>query len=702
MADGVKDIKNVTVVEEELNLKYEVTAKGFCEGDCVLCISNENSTDETKRLPSKCVWNGALGTLTVEKNNVEQGPELYLYIFDKSTGISSSIVRVYSERAELNRWELSGNGELILYVKKDCPIFPLSDKVMMAYMDRYGKERTCYMQLPSTRIRLDEIDVTPEDKSFAFSICYHMKDAGAEIFSASTEVIEVYPACPAITAASYTDGCIEVQLKEKPDKATVEVELIEDGVTLLKTDLTDGRMNVGDVVWNRDAVYSIRACYRNDKGKSEVSDNVVVEVRMPEIVACEFRNGTAVLKLAQRAVYQYGYDNVNETVCGDSISVPETVRAVSVAMKRGLSTGPVAGYELKNNAFYAIRTENGRVFYFYGERPDGMAAGQDVTVTLDTMTEPWTDYDGTCFALKKGEEGKPVLTVKAAYYTVGAEEMESDFLAMTEKLLSDEYTDQKDSLLNEIRTRLIDTVPVEAGEHAFFMYGYCPQNGYTGISEGMSLLTEYAVYQNVPDEDEQTCFAEGLSGFAGSGTARYEVVRRNGKLTVDSFAASMNFEVPPPPAMTGDAKLQGGAGMADMLFGNFTNTVMRVVYPAQYLERTSGGEMVYADNVCVITAGNMKELHQATVNMRRRAAWIPNVCYQYFRGKSIIVPQIKIDVNGNAGWFSLGIRLGDVMEQWGMKETDGVRLYRRRNGILYEVLSPCRETVLLIGDRVVI
>lgn len=699
METGVKDIKNVRITEDDLHLMYEVTAKDICDGNCSLCISCENTTDVTKRLPATSTWYGASGKLTIDKSLVTQGDELYLYISDQDSGITSSIVKVYSERAQLKRWTISDRGELVLYVRRNSPLFHLSDKLVLAYSDCYGKKRTCFIELPHMRIGLDELDVAFEDPRFTFTLNFHMKDGQAEINGAPTPEIDIYPSGPDIQSVSYIGNRLDVQLSGRPETATVIGELYEDGVRVLNAELEDGKMDVSNMTWSRNAVYTLRAWYKNDTGTSPKSDPVVVEVRKPDVEFCEFSGGLASLKLAVPAVYQYDYGDGLQTVSGDSVTVPDSAKELSIAIKRGLYTGPSLDFKLQQRAFYPLAQANGQTLYFYGERPDDMTPGQELAIQLDRQAVGWKDYDGTCFALTKTGDEKLLLKVKTAYYTTEPAEIETDYLSMTEAVLSLESTAESDSLLNDIRMKIIENVPIPAGEYAFFHYGYNPQDGYTDIFEGMSLLTEYAVYQNVPDE-VGTSVLDGLSGFAGSGTARYTIIRRNGKLTVDPFAGSMNFDVPPPTPMSGDAKLQGGAGMADLLFKDFTNPVMRLVYPAQYPERTGGGDLVYADNICLITAADMKNLHQATVNMRRRATWVPDVCYQYFRGKSFMLPQIRIEVNGNAEWHSLGIQLGDILEQSGIKDLSGVKLYRNRAGKLYPVYSPCKEMTLLLGDRI--
>ena len=168
-------------------------------------------------------------------------------------------------------------------------------------------------------------------------------------------------------------------------------------------------------------------------------------------------------------------------------------------------------------------------------------------------------------------------------------------------------------------------------------------------------------------------------------------------MTVDPFVGSMNFDVPAPATMVGDNKLQGGAGISDLLFKNFSNPLVRLVYPVTFSERTGTGNLVYADNICLITASQTKYLLDATANMRRRKTYVVNACYHYFRGRSVIIPQIRIEVNGNKEWVSLGTRLGDILTQY---DAEKALLYRRKNRKLYPVISPVDEMILLIGDKI--
>lgn len=694
--EGVKDIKFVSITEDESYVVYEISAKDFCGGNCMPCLSLENNTEESKRLAATGEWFGASGKLTVEKSLIPHGRELYLYLFDKDSGMSSTIVKVYTEKAQLEKWMVTEEGYLVFRMNRDSTLFSMSSQLILMYTDRYGIQKTCRMDLPEMRIGLDKLDIFPEDLQFSFTLGYMMEDGSSKIYGAPTSLETIYPAPPVIQSLNCSGKTLSVVLEQKPDQALVTGELREDGTSVKCCDLTGNEMDVSDVVWNPDASYTLTLWYRNEKGRSLKSNPVAVATKMPELVSCTFENDRTKIILADESVYLINYGGKSEYVKGNVCYVPVSTKELTACQKKGLATGPEMKVEVKQSAYYPLRASDGRVYHFYGERPDEAKTDQDISAVVAKEMEGLKGHEGTCFVVKPEENGEVILTIKKERYTLSADDVRTDYTSMVESLAREEIP-QVEDLLSAVRQAVQEKMPMDSEDAPFFYYDYAPWDGYTGICEGMCLQTEYAVYQNVPEEEDAFQFAKGLSGFSGSGTARYLVVKRDGKLTVDPFAGSMNVDVPAPEPMAGDNKLQGGAGISDLLFKDFSNPFVRLVYPVMFSKRTDVGNLVYADNICLITASQTKYLLDATANMRRRKTYVVNASYHYFRGRSVIIPQIRIEVNGHREWVSLGTRLGDVLTQYDAKEA---LLYRRRNGKLYPVISPADEMILLIGDKI--
>lgn len=694
--EGVKDIKCVSITEDELYVVYEISAKDLCGGNCMLCLSMENNTEESKRLTATSEWLGAFGKLTVEKSLLPHGRELYLYIFDKDSGMSSTIIKVYAEKAQLEKWMITEEGYLVLRMNRNSTLFSMSSQLILMYTDRYKTQKTCRMTLPEMRVGLDELDLLPEDTQFSFTAEYMMEDGAAKIYGAPTPIESIYPAPPVIQSVSCNEQVLSVVLLKKPDSASVTGELQEDGTTVKCCGLTDNKMDVSDIVWNPEASYTLRLWYANEKGMSLKSKPITVTTQLPEMVLCTFEEGKAKIVLAEKAVYLISHDAQSEYIKGNECSVPATTKEITACLKKGLATGPEKKIEVKQPAYYPLQAKDKRIYHFYGERPDEVIADQDISEVMEKKQEGLKGYEGTCFVLKADESGEVTLTIKKERYTLSADDVRTDYTSMIESVAKEELS-RTEELLSSIRKAVLTKMPMNAEDAPFFCYDYAPWDGYTGIREGMCLQTEYAVYQNVPEEEDDSQFAKGLSGFAGSGMARYLVVKKNGNLTVDPFAGSMSFEVSAPATMMGDNKLQGGAGILDMLFKNFSNPLVRLVYPTTFSERTGTGNLVYADNICLITAPQTKYLLDATANMRRRKTYVANACYHYFRGRSVIIPQIRIEVNGTKEWVSLGTRLSDVLAQY---DAGTATLYRRKVGKIYPVISPAKEMILLIGDKI--
>ena len=103
---------------------------------------------------------------------------------------------------------------------------------------------------------------------------------------------------------------------------------------------------------------------------------------------------------------------------------------------------------------------------------------------------------------------------------------------------------------------------------------------------------------------------------------------------------------------------------------------MRLVYPTQFTDRNSTGNLCYDRNICLLSCNNWESLLKATENMRKGGLGVDGCAYHYFRGRAVVIPQICISVSGNVLWVSLGTRLMDVQKSVGLKECSLFRMVK--------------------------
>ena len=337
-------------------------------------------------------------------------------------------------------------------------------------------------------------------------------------------------------------------------------------------------------------------------------------------------------------------------------------------------------------AIYAKMQEN-KCFYISCDDPETYDFTQDIVLNLSVALTEGCAYQGSYFSLQS-MEGQTLLTIKKEIYSAASEEVKNDYALLMKQI------DGQNAVIEAVGRMIRERMPLEKENMLFYHYTFEPDKGRVDIMEGMSLLTEYTLYQNVPNTKQSTM---DLNGYVGTGTARYAVVKRAGKLVVDSFVSGINMQVEPPKAIASDNRLCGGAGVVDLLYNGFSAEHMKLVYPVKFIERNSTGDLCYDKNICLISASSRQKLTEAADNMRKNTLSMDGVAYHYFRGRSVVIPQILITLLGSPVWVSVGTTLADVCKMLGK---NSCRLYRHIEGELAVVVNPESTISLLAGDYI--
>ncbi len=698
---SVSDIINVDMSDDgDGNYSYTVTVKEACSGTVKVCLSPQNTGDAKKRLNVQSQWYGTAGSATVEKSLLANQTDLYIYLLDEDTGVNSTIVKVYYEPFTFMRLVISQEGFLTIFPDRGRSAWQISSEIICEYEDREGIQNTYRIALPCTALRLSEFDVWKDTPKLTFQMRYYMKNQKAEVFGALSEKVTLYLAPPVVTGAAFEGDTLSVT-GTFTEGAQVNARIMSRETPVFTGTLSkEGTLDVSSVRLEESGSYTLVLSHKGSCCDSYDSVPVPVITGLPEVTGCEYAQDHAVVRMERDGIYQVSYGSVCGEITGKSFTVPKEEKAVKVCMAGfccgAVSTGPSVEYTLRSPGFYPVKAEN-RVFYAWQEKPDSLKADSDITAEITGAVSKAEGYAGAYFTTRKGSDSLTLTIKKEIYAAAAPGAVRDDYKAL---LL---HYQQENDTISRLKQALREYLPMQKEDFLFYQYGFASGDGYTDITEGMQLLTEYTLYQNIPDADNkvsgtESAFAD-LSGFAGTGVVFYQVVGRDGKLKVEPFAGSMDFLVEPPTPMTGDNKLCGGAGVADLLYTGFARSYMRLVYPAVFARRNSVGNLDYSRNICLITADSLKLLEDATVNLRRGALSLSDVSYHYFRGRSVIVPRIGILINGKLEWVSLGTTLGDVKKSLGMS-TETPVLKRRRQGGIYPVYGADDQIPLFQGDCV--
>lgn len=683
---SLSEIKEIQMSEDGDNYVYEVYTEEACPGSVAVVLSKTRTVEQGTVISADSEWDILSGRVTVEKTKLENITELYIYLKDTSTGSVGTAVRVYSEPLRLLQCYLTADAELVLLPERGESAYEFSKRLVLSYVDEYEYVRYFFLDLPNGRVGLEQLGLWKDTKLLTFQLAYYMEDEGAGVYGAPCQATTIYIAPPNVEKTSYEGGKLTLS-GDFSDGRNVKARFYQDGQLLKEAasegeDSSDKTLDFLDAYADSGKNGYVEVCFFADKGDSFCARSEVV-LKEANMKSCHFEGDKARIVLEEQGVYEI---NSGETkiVNGSSFEVPYTVNSVNIRRKSGFAYGPEVKFEIKETAVYPF-TSGQEVFYIACDRPDGIRLTEDIQVVIEASLGADSAYTGTYFELK-AQDDKTLLIMKNGIFTADSADVRKDYKALLAHCAA------QAEMYEAVRGAVKEKMPMRAEDMLFYWYDHCPEDGSVGIYEGMGLSTEYTVYQNIPDARQSNA---DLSGFVGTGTAVYDVVKRDGKLKIEPFAGDMNFVVSPPLGAGSDNKLCGGAGVADLLYTGFAAAYMKLVYPAQFTDRKSVGNLCYDRNICLLSSDSPDSLETAAENMRKGMVATDGVSYNYFRGRAVVVPKIRIAACGSVLEVSLGTRLCDVEKSLGLS---GSTLYRTAGGQKLQVRSKDGQIPLLAGD----
>lgn len=684
---SLSEIIEIQMSEDGNNYVYEVYTEEACLGNVEIVLSKTKTVKQSAIINADSEWNISSGRVSVEKTKLENITDLYIYLKDIGTENVGTAVRVYSEPLKLLRCYLTAGAEFVLLPERGESAYEFSKKMELTYTDEYEYDRSFFIDLPNGRVGLEQLGLWKDTKLFTFRLAYYMEDEGARVYGAPCQETSVYIAPPDVAKTSYEDGKLTLS-GNFTDGRNVKVRFYQEGQLLKETvskgdDSANKTLDISDAYADSGKNGYAEVCYFTDVGDSFC---VRLEVVLKEVnmKSCRFEGDKARITLEGQGIYEINDGETERIVSGSSFEVPYTAKSVNVRRRSGFAYGPTAVFEMKEKAVYPFTSGQG-VFYIACDRPDSISLTEDIRAALEVSLEAVSAYTGTYFTLQ-AQDNETVLTLKNGIFTAASADVRKDYKALLG------HCEAQAEMYEAVRKAVKEKMPMRAEDMLFYLYDYCPENGSVGIYEGMGISTEYTVYQNIPDAKQSNA---DLSGYVGTGTAVYDVVKRDGKLKIEPFAGDMNFVVSPPSGIGNDNKLCGGAGVADLLYTGFAAAYMKLVYPVQFTDRKSIGNLCYDRNICLLSSESPESLERAAENMRKGMVATEGVSYNYFRGRAVVVPKIRITVCGSVLDISLGTRLCDVEKSLGLS---GSTLYRMAGGQKLPVRRQNEQMPLLAGD----
>lgn len=680
---SLSEINLVQITEEGDSFIYEVNTKEACLGNITVVLSTLRSTASASVIEGESEWNNSSGTITVQKEKLKEVSDLYVYLKDQNSQITGTPVKVYYEALSLKSWYITKNLELTLLPDRKNTAYEFSKRLVLFYQDAEGYEKHCMLDLPNVRISLEQLDLWEYSPDFTFRLGYYMEDEEAGIYGAYCPSVSVYIAPPQIQKTAVSGSKVTLS-GNFADTVSLWVQIYSGGQFLREAAVENGEVDISELYVDKEEGLSLTPYYKTELGRSLYGSKAEVILRSPVVESCNICDGNVDIRMERSGIYAVSYGKEDQVITGRQFQVPQEALEFQIGYINGNAAGPAVNYEVKERAVYAF-VQGEESFYLACGRPDGCGLNQDIAVEPGAKQAEGSAYTGTYFQLE-GTGEKTILTMKKEIFTAEPEAVHEDYKNLMKQIAA------KREVFFAVRSAVLENLPMRAGEMLFYYYDHCPESGYVGIYEGMNLMTEYTVYQNIPDARQSN---GDLNGFVGTGTAGYQVVERDGDLKIEPFAGEMNFVVAPPKDIGSDNKLCGGAGIADLLYQGFSAKYMRLVYPARFTDRSSTGNLCYDRNICLLSSGSWDRLSEATEHMRTGGLGVDGCAYHYFRGRAVVIPQICVTVCGNVLYVSLGTRLSDVQKSMGLKEC---RLYRMVNGEKLPVKYQNTQIPLVAGD----
>ena len=207
--------------------------------------------------------------------------------------------------------------------------------------------------------------------------------------------------------------------------------------------------------------------------------------------------------------------------------------------------------------------------------------------------------------------------------------------------------------LNAIRGWIAQAMPQTLAETLYFRHGFDRANRVAELTPGMRLRVDFEQHQTVdPGNDPR-------NGFVGAGSSYVtigEVPGHSGGLVLgfDAFVSRLTgLSVAPA---TG-----GAAGAMDLQGAASQLPYWRLFYPPTYPSSDGTGVSGVQESVVLIGAPNRADLETATTNYLAGQALPNDAVSIWFRGRTAVVPEVPVMLQGVSTYVPLGTSVRDVL-----------------------------------------
>lgn len=236
--------------------------------------------------------------------------------------------------------------------------------------------------------------------------------------------------------------------------------------------------------------------------------------------------------------------------------------------------------------------------------------------------------------------------------------LKEDFI---EFLITLEVTGLKPGAMEFIRQSLAQYMPLTFMETLYYHYGlYMDKNdgGYVDLHQGMRLRLDFQEYQ-LPDPMSDSS-SNKVNGYVGNGVTYYDLIGFTDSESYPVIGFNAFLRLVQSHTVV-DANEGGAGGMVDLLNASYACRYYRLLYPTTMVSSDDQGFAGETKNVTLIGAKTLKDLETATDSYRKGERLpVGSVC-TFFRGRTVVVPEILIYLRGTPMYLPLGTTVRQLM-----------------------------------------
>ncbi|MDJ0824023.1 MAG: hypothetical protein QNJ16_00835 [Rhodobacter sp.] len=213
-----------------------------------------------------------------------------------------------------------------------------------------------------------------------------------------------------------------------------------------------------------------------------------------------------------------------------------------------------------------------------------------------------------------------------------------------------------------LRAHFASITPATFAESLLFNYSFVssatPPQAYVDLYPGMRLRMAPQFNQLIPGGPPQVAH-----GYVSAGEVSIEVVSTVGTagevLGFDGFLSSLAI-----PSV--DAPPGGAGGLIDFRSTAFRRRHLRICYPGTFPPGNQSGSTNLRNAAAILGADTLADLDTATGTYYAGGDFAPEVSTGFFRGRTVLIPEVLVFVNGQSVYVPIGTTARDLLSRYSM------------------------------------